>query len=216
MSPTPPAALPTTRCPIRGVGGNPLRTTPHPRKRGFSAESNAPAAGREPPPPPHCKPAFDGAASPSAACPRPARSAAPEPGDLPIGGVRGKRWASWGRASYRTRRKTVAAHAPHTSRAGAQDSFSVPIARRPVRPPCPAERPPARSPRRSPATAAHGRRTAPAARRNGSICTSLTRRAHGPRDRSHTSPVACCIAETLSPALNGSPGAARPSRAPLR
>ncbi len=184
MSPTP--APTTTRCPIRGVGGDPLRTTPHPHTRGFSAESNAPAAGREPPSPPHCKPAFDGAA--------------PEPGDVPIGGSR----------------KTVAAHAPHTSRAGAQDSFSVPIARRPVRPPCPAERPPARSPRRSPATAAHGRRTAPAARRNGSICTSLTRRAHGPRDRSHASPVACCIAETLSPALNGSPGAARPSRAPLR
>lgn len=51
LSPTPPPALPTTRCPIRGVGGNPLRKTPHPRKCGFSAESNAPAAGREPPSP---------------------------------------------------------------------------------------------------------------------------------------------------------------------
>lgn len=49
--------------PIRGVGGDPLRTTPHPRTRGVSAESNAPAAGREPPSPPPCKPAFDGAAA---------------------------------------------------------------------------------------------------------------------------------------------------------
>lgn len=184
VSPTP--APTTTRCPIRGVGGDPLRTTPHPHTRGFSAESNAPAAGREPPSPPHCKPAFDGAA--------------PEPGDVPIGGSGGSGGQAGGGRPL----------------ARAQDSFSVPIARRPVRPPCPAERPPARSPTRSPAAAAHGRRTVPAARRNGSICTSLTRRAHGPRDRSHTSPVACCIAETLSPALNGSPGAARPSRAPLR
>lgn len=93
-SPTPPAAA-TTRCPLRGVGGNPLRTTLHPRTRGFSAEDNAPAAGREPPSPSPCKPAFDGtAARPSPACPRPARSAAPGPGDLRIGGS----WGSGGQA----------------------------------------------------------------------------------------------------------------------
>lgn len=117
VSPTP--APTTTRCPIRGVGGDPLRTTPHPHTRGFSAESNAPAAGREPPSPPHCKPAFDGAA--------------PEPGDVPIGGSGGSGGQAGGgrpiaraaRQLQRTRRtrpalarKTVSACQSHAGQCG--------------------------------------------------------------------------------------------------
>ncbi len=201
-TPTPPTTTTTTtRCPIRGVGGGP----PYGQRITRTRAASAPRATLPPPAGnhPHLPTANPLLMAPPA---RPGvvhgrRSAPPRSPETSLSEGSGEAVGKLGAG--------VLAHAP-------QDSFSVPIARRPVRPPCPAERPPARSPTRSPATAAHGRRTAPAARRNGSICTSLTRRAHGPRDRSHASPVACCIAETLSPALNGSPGAARPSRAPLR